>query len=475
MILGSSLLCVAAFAGSDEARKCDLPQIKTQMVAHLTNTPEVPGARARQKREKSGSRSSPSSSTRPPGNAAPYAETLKPDGTWSDIDYTDQTPGHWMPAAHLGRVLEMARSYATQGNPMHGNPSLRKAIHSALGDWLAKDYRSVNWWHNEIGVPRNLGFIMLLIGHELSPKEKADGLKIIARAEIGKTGQNRIWLAENTLMRGLLENDAALVKSARDALLGEIIVTTNEGVQPDNSFHQHGPQLQFGNYGGSFASDTTAWAEVLRGTALAFDESKITLVRNYLLEGMCSICWQGRMDISSCARQLFPGSPASKCRSYLQALHMMQRADPDHSTQYQVAIDSSSTGANGKTFVANKHFWRSDYMVDRRAGYYASVRMSSRRVIGSELTNSENLQGLHLGDGAFYIYQNGREYEEIFPVWDWHKLPGTTVAQGKTDLSPSQTRIDSDFVGGVSDGHNGAAVLDYKRNGVTAKKSWFFL
>ncbi|MEI7828222.1 MAG: polysaccharide lyase family 8 super-sandwich domain-containing protein [Prolixibacteraceae bacterium] len=34
-------------------------------------------------------------------------------------------------------------------------------------------------------------------------------------------------------------------------------------------------------------------------------------------------------------------------------------------------------------------------------------------------------------------------------------------------------RIMSDFVGGVSDGHDGIAVMDYNRNGITAKKSWF--
>ena len=40
-------------------------------------------------------------------------------------------------------------------------------------------------------------------------------------------------------------------------------------------------------------------------------------------------------------------------------------------------------------------------------------------------------------------------------------------------LTASGYRIPSDFVGGVSDGENGIAVLDYNRLGLSAKKSWF--
>jgi len=40
-------------------------------------------------------------------------------------------------------------------------------------------------------------------------------------------------------------------------------------------------------------------------------------------------------------------------------------------------------------------------------------------------------------------------------------------------LTASGYRIESDFVGGVSDGKNGIAVMDYNRNGLTAQKAWF--
>ena len=99
--------------------------------------------------------------------------------------------------------------------------------------------------------------------------------------------------------------------------------------------------------------------------------------------------------------------------------------------------------------------------------------MSSKRVIGAELVNEENLSGYHLADGALYLYQGGDEYTDIFPVWDWRKIPGVTCAQ--TDIPAFKTSsIESDFVGGVSDGTHGCAALDYVRDGVVAKKAWFF-
>ncbi len=54
-------------------------------------------------------------------------------------------------------------------------------------------------------------------------------------------------------MRGLLTDDEALVAEVRDQIAEEIVVTDGEGIQDDWSFHQHGPQIQFGNYGLAYA------------------------------------------------------------------------------------------------------------------------------------------------------------------------------------------------------------------------------
>ena len=67
-------------------------------------------------------------------------------------------------------------------------------------------------------------------------------------AKFGMTGQNKVWLAGNVMMRALLQNDAGLVKMARDTIVSEIVTGKVEGIKDDWSFHQHGAQQQFGNY-----------------------------------------------------------------------------------------------------------------------------------------------------------------------------------------------------------------------------------
>jgi chondroitin AC lyase len=103
--------------------------------------------------------------------------------------------------------------------------------------------------------------------------------------------------------------------------------------------------------------------------------------------------------------------------------------------------------------------------------------MSSTRVIGAETCNGENLLGLHLGDGVTYFYRTGAEYNDLFPVWDWRRLPGTTCRQDQASLEPNSKacRGRSDFVGGLSGGEYGLAAMEYLRDGLRARKAWFFL
>jgi chondroitin AC lyase len=95
-------------------------------------------------------------------------------------------------------------------------------------------------------------------------------------------------------------------------------------------------------------------------------------------------------------------------------------------------------------------------------------------VIGEELVNSENLRGRYLADGAVFLYQTNSEYADIFPVWDWRRVPGVTCMTTGTTLAPAG-KMATDFAGGVSGGNYGAEGVDYRRDGVSGRKGWFFL
>lgn len=398
-------------------------------------------------------------------------ESLSTEGNWSDIDYTSKERGAWQPRQHLTRLLQITKSYRTEGTQFYAKRAVSKEIHLALNYWLDNDFICPNWWYPVIGVPMVLNPIMILMENEISAEQLTKALVILDRCKIGKTGQNKVWQSGNVLLKSLLLQHIDTIQMAASSIQEELRVSLGEGVQPDWSYHQHGPQLQFGNYGLSYVSDMIKWITILRNTPFSFDESKVSVLRNYLLEGQQWVTWKDQMDISSCGRQLFVDSPESKAASLSRSINKMQVLDPEYSESYEKADDY-------QTLAGNKHFWRSDIQIQRNNDYYFSVKMCSERVIGAESCNSENLQGYYMGDGATFLYQSGEEYRNIFPFLDWKKIPGTTTQQDDDPLpvlTASGYRIESDFVGGVSDGEQGIAVLDYDRNGLKARKSWFML
>jgi chondroitin AC lyase len=403
---------------------------------------------------------------------------LAPDGSWKDVDYNDKSRGFWKTGAHLRRTLAMATLHADEKAAGTPDQALEAATLLAAHYWIVHDFRNPNWWQNEIGIPGDMASILLLMENEMSPEDKAAGLKIVERATISMTGQNLVWKAGIVFRRALLEGDAALARQARDTILSELKVSAAEGLQADWSFHQHGPQQQMGNYGLAFATNMVAWADIWRGTPLAMPEEKMALLRGYLLHGEAVVTVNGTMDISSCGRQLFPNLPAEKGRTVLGLLGAMAGVDTAHAPEYRAAALQDSqpvgSGTGAPLGTMNWDAFRSDMMVHRRPGFYASVKLCSRRVIGGENTNEENLKGRYLADGATFLYETSREYADIFPVWDWRRAPGVTCMTTGTTLAPAK-ETETDFAGGVSDGTCGAAGLDYRRDGVTGRKGWFFL
>jgi chondroitin AC lyase len=126
-----------------------------------------------------------------------------------------------------------------------------------------------------------------------------------------------------------------------------------------------------------------------------------------------------------------------------------------------------------------RYYWWSSYFAHQRKNFYSSVRMhSSRQKSTEEPYNEEGLKMHHLADGSNFITRTGKEYFDIFPVWDWQKIPGATIVQ-KTSL-PHWKEIAkkglSDFVGAVTNGEFGAAAFDFKsvHDPLKAHKAWFF-
>jgi chondroitin AC lyase len=403
-----------------------------------------------------------------------HSDSLKADGSWGDLDYADPSLTNWQPSTHIERLLAMARAYRRDDSPMHGDEKLKSSVFAAFDFWTKKPPKCKNWWHNEIGVPLRMLQVLFLMEPQLSPERMRGGLKVLEAASIRATGQNLVWLAQITGARACLIGDGELCAKAFGAIADEIRITTKEGIQPDMSFHQHGAQLYNGGYGLGFSNDCARIAVLVKGTRFAFSPKKIEILSRYILDGQQWMFRGLQMDYSVMGRAITrSGDPST---GMIDGCDNMAKLDtPDRAKFLAFVRTLKGESPPGAALVGNKQFWRSDYMMHRRADYSASVRMASTRNRRTELVNRENLKGDHLSDGLTYIYRRGDEYRNIFPLWDWRKLPGTTCLQGDRPFQPGKAgNGKTTFVGGVSDGTYGCAAMDFAIDGITAKKAWFF-
>ncbi len=70
-----------------------------------------------------------------------------------------------------------------------------------------------------------------------------------------------------------------------------------------------------------------------------------------------------------------------------------------------------------------------------------SVRGFSVRALNSECVNSENMKGLHIGDGATYVHLTSKDYLNAQVGWDWDHVPGITVDPKATPLTCATTKV----------------------------------
>ena len=389
--------------------------------------------------------------------AAAFRASLQRDGSWPDIDYSDKTRSSWPVGAHLRtRLVTLAADWRRTGN----RNSLA-AAHRALGFWLRHRFDNPNWWWNVIGVPLSIGNAALLIGAELTDDERKGVIEVMAVQEpdFAKTGQNFAWMAENRLRRGLLARDGQAVQEALDDILKVVRLGEAEGIQPDWCFHQHGAQPQFGNYGLSFLCDQSRLAVILAGSDFPYPPEKFALLGELAAEGYSWICWKGMMDVAAIGRQLHRDAQRQKAAAVETAFGDLAKAG----------------WRPPAPRLGFRYFDRSAYAVYRAPGFMASVRASTPKIIGVETwINEDNAKGMCMADGALMTYVSGREYENVFPLWDdWHMIPGVTGYLGKPTRR-EDSRNERDDIRASAEGDGGRFEFTFSREGLTACKKWTF-
>ena len=390
------------------------------------------------------------------------------DGSWPGIDYRHQGWGAWYPTRHLSNLCLCAAAYAAPESKFFRNRELLAAVLRGLDFWAVRDPQSPNWWHSKIGTPQQLLGTMLLLGDDLPPEYPEKFRAILDRSRPGMTGQNKVWLAGIHLLKGVLYQRPELVREGREQILSELRLAASgrEGIQSDWSFHQHGAQLQFGNYGLAYFTEMVRWLSVLSESVYAFPPDRTVVLQNYYRNGLRWVLFDRQMDFSACGRQNTERLPFQKYRTCVKTAVQLR----------QVTGEGALSEEAEFRFSGCRYFYDSDFLVFRTPEFYCSVKMSSRRIRGSETVNSENLLGRLTGHGATMLMSRRGELEEIGALWDWRKIPGVTAVQDDSSLFCRNPGWDNreEWVGGLSDGEVGFCAMEFDNGELTAKKKLLF-
>ncbi len=406
--------------------------------------------------------------------------SIQANGSWPDINYNDESKNNWNPRNHLNRLKRFAVAYTHSESSFYGDAKLHSAIVKALQYWDNTDPKSKNWWYNEIAFPKTLGVTLIILraGSKQIPNPLEDSL--LSQMDRGnpmiKTGANKLDIATHYIYRGVLKADPSVTDTGvTQAFLPITLSYGDEGIQPDYSFRQHGPQMAIASYGAVFLSGEVNVATILAGTGYALSGTKLEILSRYARETFLKIIRGRYIDYSTLGRGLSRPGASYSSSSIFKKLKVL---NPAHTAEYNAAIERLNETQPASYMAPDRHthFWRSDYTIHNRKEYSFSVRTSSTRVRKTESGNNENLKGYYLADGGSCIRVAGNEYTNIFPVWDWNKIPGTTVPA----LASFPLRSDwgvlgrSTFTGGVSDSIYGATVYVQNEYNTPAKKAWFF-
>lgn len=410
------------------------------------------------------------------------------NGSFSDIDYDDTQMTNWTPIKHIERLSDFVYAYTNEKNKYYQNEDLYQKIVKGLEYWYDVDSESDNWWHNQISEPQKLGvlLIQMRIGKKQIPQELET--KILKRIqETGGdpakwTGANRTDIALHWIYRSCLTQNEADLKTAIDNVFNPVVYTTEEGFQHDNSYFQHGEQLYIGGYGDEILKGVTQVASYALGTQYQLDKEKVELLSKFMRETYYRTVRGQNMSFDVVGRSVSRPGLLNKRTTATYAKRMID-IDPTHADEYKAIIArlNRKQPAGYQVTASHTHYFRGDYSLHVRPQYNFDVRLASTRTKKCEYGNKENLKTYFMSDGCTNITQTGDEYFNIFPVWNWCHIPGTTAPQlEKVPMDPKAWGVlgTSTYAGGVSDSIYGATAYAYMDTNpevnTGAKKSWYF-
>ncbi|MCC3371969.1 polysaccharide lyase family 8 super-sandwich domain-containing protein [Cohnella sp. REN36] len=416
--------------------------------------------------------------------ASTYLSSQKPDGSWADVDYASKQSAAngrgWPSYLALDRMQSMAAAFTDPKDPNYHSEALLDGIKRALDYWFTVKPTSTNWWENTIGVQLRLEKVGLLCEGYLTATQLSNIVGTLDSSPNTVDGANSSWYNQNYMYRGVLLEDAGIVRKAVDAFnVLSNVTTTVTGIQSDMSFFQHGKTNYTTGYGRSFARDMSFWAYITSGTMFSYSEAAIDSLSSYLLDGTRYLV---RGDVADLGMGMngpdWPDYTSAALTFYEDPMQWMEAANPKRAAEFASFLDNirniGTSTSNGLS-ANNMTQWQTLVSSHMRDDYGITVKMSSSTVKGGEW-RTIHPDGYNLlywtPQGATAIQRTGNEYRPVYPLMDWAHVPGTTAPYVLT--KDGNFNNPKTFVGGVTNERNGATAFDFNKLSTSGKKGYFF-
>jgi chondroitin AC lyase len=420
-------------------------------------------------------------------NAISYSRSLNSSCYWADINYADKSIVVWSTATHMYRITTMLQALTVNGSSVKNDLKIMSNVHCALNIWFAHDWQNPNWWFNQINIPLQATSQLLMLGDNATSLEIKKIEEISYRAawwlhRPQDVGANLVWMIQCQLYRSLATVNITGIEQGFSRMWQDVAISPlgGEGVQYDWSYHFHGLQLLSGAYGLVWANNILLFLQCSQNTQYQPADEILLLFVNFLTKGDAWMIMQNQWDWHVVGRGVAgPGNGFAHglVTDWIRSIAQLVK---NNETRIELLNFASRLDnlPNTPLLIGNNHFFVSDYQVHRRANWIFTIKMQSIRTQPVECINGQNLKDEHGGQGVLNLYRIGfNDYSELFAIIDWQAINGITV-EHDIPLEPCKSgNFDMQrlsFVGGVSDGQYGLAMMDTASHNLTAKRSWHF-
>ena len=428
-------------------------------------------------------------------------------------------------------IMQIAKAWASCGTKYYQDENILETVIYSLeymneNRYGQKEIDGIGWrnmrlfnWHDwEIGSPASLIDTLVMLGDKVSVEDRARYLGVFDfRVPLPRDyAANKIHYELLVIGSGLLQNNeekiCAAVKECEDTnIYVDGWKNDGQGFYTDGSYIFHTRHPMNATYGVAHLRANTAICMVFKGTKFADPVlerrlcewsvnafipfiSKTLVTRSVLGRHPASVkdginILRTITDVASIADEDYRkillvhvkrnllASPEMKNEENL--INFYAGVSINAAKLLKEAMDDESFDIG--EYNLNKVFYNEERVMHHNSGVAYSLALSSSRIYNYECINHENMDGWYLGDGMLTSYaEDFYEYSDGWGNTNPYRRAGTTVDDREREvISVSQQNeylSSQDFVGGISDGVSGAAVMrleSYHGDGEHISKRYF--